>query len=464
MYLGLCDNGISITDIARVVEGTLYSKNPEDIAFGVSIDSRTISEGDIFFAIKGENFDGYDFIPAAIKGGACCIVASKAPSEDIPYILVDDTIRALGLLAREYRRRFSTITIAVTGSVGKTTTKEFIYSVLDSKYKTNKTDGNFNNEIGLPLTLFKLNITYKAMVVEMGMSKAGEIAALSAIAEPDIAVITNIGSSHIENLGSREAIRDAKLEIIKGMKEDGILILNGDEPLLRNIKTGKICKKYIGIENPLCHYNAINIRKTQKGYIFDIEVRSGDYTIKDIETTARGKHNIYNAMCAAVCGMLLGISEREIKRGILGYEPVALRGQVEKHEDCTFILDCYNASPESMEAAVEVLDDVASESGGRRVAVLGEMLELGTYSHELHEKVGKAYANGADLLITVGENARHIANGAKENGMSSEKIASISYDCPEQAANDIRKLLHKGDIVLFKASRRVALENVARLI
>lgn len=464
MYLGLCDNGISITDVAHVVEGTLYSKSPEDIAFGVSIDSRTIQEGDIFFAIKGENFDGHDFIPAAVKGGACCVVTEKKPCEDIPYVLVEDTIRALGLLAREYRRRFSTITVAVTGSVGKTATKEFIYSVLDKKYKTNKTDGNFNNEIGLPLTLFKLNITYKAMVVEMGMSQPGEIEKLSAIAEPDIAVITNIGSSHIENLGSREAIRDAKLEIIKGMKEDGILILNGDEPLLRNINTGKICKKYIGIENPLCHYNAVNIRKTAKGYLFDLDVRSGDYIVKDIETAVRGRHNIYNAMSAVVCGMLLGIPESKIKEGVLGYKPVALRSQVETHDDFTFILDCYNASPESMEAAVEVLDDVASESGGRRVAVLGEMLELGSYSHELHERVGKAYAKGADLLITLGENAKYIGKGAKENGMNGEKIAELGYDSPAQAAKEIRKLLQKGDTVLFKASRRVALENVAHLI
>ena len=326
-------------------------------------------------------------------------------------------------------------------------------------------NGNiFNNEIGLPLTLFKLNISYKVMVVEMGMSQPDEIEKLSAIAEPDIAVITNIGSSHIENLGSREAIRDAKLEIIKGMKDDGILILNGDEPLLRNINTGKICKKYIGIENPLCHYNAVNIRKTAKGYLFDLDVRSGDYIVKDIETAVRGRHNIYNAMSAVVCGMLLGIPESKIKEGVLGYKPVALRSQVETHDDFTFILDCYNASPESMEAAVEVLDDVASESGGRRVAVLGEMLELGSYSHELHERVGKAYAKGADLLITLGENAKYIGKGAKENGMNGEKIAELGYDSPAQAAKEIRKLLQKGDTVLFKASRRVALENVAHLI
>lgn len=464
MYLGLCDNGISITDIARVVEGKLFSENPEAIAYGVSIDSRTLQAGDIFFAIKGENFDGHDFISAAAKKGACCVVSEKAPDMNIPYILVSDTTHALGLLAREYRRRFSTITVAVTGSVGKTTTKEFIYSVLDKKYKTNKTDGNFNNEIGLPLTLFKLNITYKAMVVEMGMSAAGEIAKLSAIAEPDIAVITNIGTSHIENLGSREAIRDAKLEIIKGMKEDGILILNGDEPLLRNINTGKICKKYIGIENPLCHYNAVNIRKTDRGYIFDIDVRNGDYMIYGIETAICGRHNIYNAISAVVCGMLLGIPESKIKEGILSYTPVALRSQIEKHDDCTLILDCYNASPESMTAAAEVLGDVAEKNGGRRVAVLGEMLELGDFSHELHERVGKVYAKGADLLITVGENAKYISKGARESGMPDEKIAEISYDSPDAAASNIKKLLRPGDTVLFKASRRVALENVARLI
>lgn len=462
MYFGLNDNGMSLVDVARVIGGELHVENGEAIIYGVSIDTRTVHTDELFFGIPGETFDGNDFAVEAIRRGARCAVVSRVPAEPVPYILVSDTVAALGLLAREYRRRFGTITVAVTGSVGKTTTKQFIYSVLDTKYKTNKTDGNFNNEIGLPLTLFKLNISYKAMVVEMGMNHPGEISKLSRIAEPDIAVITNIGTAHIENLGSREAIRDAKLEILDGMKEDGILLLNGDEPLLRHLNTGNVCAKYMGIENPTCQYNAVNIRKTDAGFLFDLDIRNGEDTLRDLEIRVRGRHNIYNAMAAVVCGVLSGVSEEDIREGLLKYEAVALRAEIEKRNAYTLISDCYNASPESMMAALDVLGDVAD--GGRRVAVLGEMLELGSFSRDLHKCVGRSYAKGTDLLITVGENARAISDGARENGMDASRIVELPAESPAAIADAIRKVLHDGDTVLFKASRRVALENVVSLL
>ena len=383
----------------------------------------------------------------------------------IPCVVVNNTTEALGKFARSYKNIFQPLTLAVTGSVGKTTTKQFISSVLAMKYNANVTKGNFNNEIGLPLTVLNLNGDHNALLLEMGMNHKGEISYLSRIAEPDIAVITNIGSSHLENLGSREGIRDAKAEIIHGMRKGGILILNGDEPLLADLPAEGLTKIYIGMENENAAYSAKNIRTEESGMVFDIAFHGTDF-LRGVRINAIGKHNIYNALIGAVCGLLLGVSEENIRKGLLEFVSADMRQSISEKNGMTLIEDCYNASPESMRAGLDVLLHTASTRKLRPVAVLGDMRELGSISEQAHKTVG-AYAAkvGIHKLITFGTSASKIAVGAKEAGMSAENILMIEdTEHAENAACLLKNVLQEGDAVLFKASRAVALERLIRLL
>jgi UDP-N-acetylmuramoyl-tripeptide--D-alanyl-D-alanine ligase len=353
----------------------------------------------------------------------------------------------------------------VTGSVGKTTTKQFIDSVLETQYPTNVTKGNFNNEIGLPLTMLGLNADHRALLLEMGMNHKGEISYLSRLAEPDIAVITNIGSAHLENLGSREGIRNAKAEIRDGMRKGGILILNGDEPLLADLPAEGLTKIYIGTENENATYSARNIRTKEDGMLFDIAFHGMDF-LRDVRINAIGKHNIYNALIGAVCGLLLGISEENIRKGLLEFVSADMRQSISEKNGMTVIEDCYNASPESMRAGLDVLLHTANTKKLRPVAVLGDMRELGSISEQAHKTVG-AYAAkvGVQKLVTFGKSATDIAEGAKEAGMSAENIFVIEdTEHAENAVCLLKNILQEGDAVLFKASRAVALERLIRLL
>ena len=447
---------LSLNDVAKITNGELFYSCSATIK-NLSLDSREIEEGTLFIAIKGERFDGHDYIGKAFEDGAACIVAER-----IPYkvkgnvILVDSTLDALGALARYHRRKVDPYTVAITGSVGKTTTKQFVYSVLKRKYHTHKTDQNFNNEIGLPLTVLKMERDVEALVLEMGMSFKGEIAHLSKIAEPDLAIITNIGNSHIENLGSREGIRDAKMEITEGLREKGRLLLNADEPLLADIENAI----YVGIDNPDADYRAVNIAEDGSGISFDI-VHDG-HVCENLRINALGRHNVLNAAFAYAVGNRFKMNDDEIKAGLLEFENVAMRQNIYEFEGKTFVEDCYNASPESMKAALAVLCRTASFRGGRKVAVLGNMLELGRFSPELHREVGREAAQKeVDLLYCFGNDARDIAEGAKEAGMDPEKIVSIpDIFSVNELGDALKRDLQFGDIVLFKASRAVKLERV----
>ena len=467
MYFGLCDNGLSLYDIARYTCGTLVPENAGvKVSYGISIDSRSVKSGDVFFAVKGESFDGYDFISEAVAAGAYCVVTDRVPADcSIPYILVKNTVKALGETAHAYKRLFSPITVAVTGSVGKTTTKELIYTVLDTKYQTHRTEGNHNNEIGLPFTLLSLNVSHQALVAEMGMSARGEISYLSKLTEPDISVITNIGTAHIEKLGTRENIRDAKLEIINGMKPGGVLILNGDEPLLESFQCDWLFKVCIGIENKNCDYYAENITYDSDYITFDV-YSHGEPVLCVARINTVGKHNIYNALAAIIVGMLVGVKDEEILRGLLDFEPAVMRQTIYSKGDITVIEDCYNANPESMAAAFGVLSHVAKENNSRMVAVLGEMRELGVASPSLHRRVGEIAAEvKTDKLIIFGKSAENIAVGALSKNMKSEDIVIIpDTDDIENATRILRQNLGKGDTVLFKASRAVALERLVKSI
>lgn len=467
MYHTLEKTGLTIREVAEMTGGHLQNCADETLtAYGISIDSRTVQQTDCFFAIKGESFDGHTFLGKAAEAGAVFVIAERLPAElSIPAVIVADTTKALGALAKKYQEKFDLVTVAVTGSVGKTTTKEFISSVLETKYKTNSTKGNFNNEIGMPLTMLRLASDHGAEVLEMGMNHRGEIAYLSSLASPDIAVITMIGTSHIEHLGSRENIRDAKMEITSGMKKGSILIVNGDEPLLSDIAPTGITVIRAGFHEESCAYIAKNMRITGDHTLFDVYFH-GAPIITSLEIPHIGEHNVKNALYAVTVGLLLGISEENIRRGLLAFTPVKMRQHIEEHGDMTFIVDCYNASPESMAAGLAVLMQTAKAKSRRPVAVLGDMLELGTVSESAHKNVGKTAAMlGIERLFTFGKAAVHIAKGAMEAGMSADAITIIeNTEDAEGAAKCIGEQIKKEDAILFKASRGIALERVIKFL
>lgn len=450
---------MSLAEIAKITDGELFYSSSAIIR-NISLDSREIEEGTLFVAIKGERFDGHDYIGKAFEDGAAAIICER-----IPYkvkgnvILVDNSLQAFGAIARAHKQIINPLTVGITGSVGKTTTKQFIAAVMASKYKTHKTDGNFNNEIGMPITMLRMPCDTEALVLEMGMSFKGEISRLSCIAEPDIAVITNIGSSHIENFGSREGIRDAKMEITHGLnKKKGTLILNGDEPLLSEIE-GAI---YVAMNNEAADYRPVNIVEGDGCFTFDIQSKDG--IAKNFRINLLGIHNVYNATVAYAVGKAAGICDSRIREGLLNFENAAMRQNIYENKGYTIIEDCYNASPESMAASLSVL--CAKAKQGRKVAVLGDMLELGEQSDILHFGVGKKAAEmGVDMLFTFGPHAEKTAEGALSQGMDADKITVFTNnEDAEGFAKIVAEKLTDGDTVLFKASRGMALERITKIL
>lgn len=425
---------------------------------GVVIDSRKVRPGDLFVALRGERFDGNDYVAKALEAGAVAAICERAPDGgDSRVITVDDAQAALGELAGEYRRRTSPRhVVAVTGSVGKTTTKQLIWSALAQKYCAHKTEGNHNNQIGLPMSVLAMPENCEAAVFELGMSARGEISALSKIASPDIAVITCIGSSHIEYLGSRENIRDAKLEIRDGLRPGGKLILNGDEPLLADIG-GAV---YVSAMNAGADYFYTVTAQDTDGVTFDIAY--GGVTARGLRVPSPGRHVAADAALAFAAATAAGVDETGIRRGFAEFSPTGMRQHIEKRGGMTVIADCYNAGPESMKAALTVLTATAELDGGRAVAVLGDMLELGEHSQRLHREVGEEAARlETDLLFTFGERAAEIAEGACDEGMDADRIyVNTDTSDPGKTAAALRGELRPGDTVLFKASRGIALERV----
>lgn len=451
---------LTIREVADATGGTVV--HPYNGTIGaVTTDSRDVPHNALFIAIRGDRFDGNAYVMSAMEKGAVCALAEQMP-ENCPgcVIIVKDTREALGRLAKAYKEKIGPLTVAVTGSVGKTTTKEFIYAVLNEKYRTLKAYGNFNNEIGLPMTLLGLSPQNDAVVLEMGMSASGEISHLSRIAMPDIAVITNIGTSHIGNLGSREAIRDAKLEIRDGLSENGLLILNGDEPLLSGIE-GAV---YVGFDNPDAHCRIVNVVEGENGTAFDLIVRKEHYEFITIPT--QGIHNVLNAAYAWMVGVSVGMGEFEIRRGLMRFKSPGQRQNIYSSNGRTIMDDCYNASPESMQAALKVLHSVAKRKKCRSVAVLGDMLELGDYTEEAHRTVGKAVAGcGIDVLVTFGSSAACIASGATAAGMNIENVYVFEDRSDADAlGRALMRITHPTDVILFKASRAVALERAIAYI
>ena len=417
----------------------------------ISTDSRKIVPGCLFIALPGEVFDGHAFAGKAVEDGASAVMVEKDCGLGDLQIMVKSTRKALLDLAGHYRSKFNIPVIGITGSVGKTTTKEMIYSVVSSKYNTLKNEGNLNNEIGVPLTLFRLDSSHEAAVIEMGMSGFGEISAMTKAVRPDAAVITNIGVSHIEMLGSREGILKAKLEILEGMKEDAPLILNADNDLLAGVTAGKHPVIRYGIQTDDCAYKALEITSTDAETAFTCSFGGGPVRVC---LPFAGRHYIYNTLAAIAAGEILGIDPKDGLEALKSYETTGMRQKMKKAGGITFIEDCYNASPDSQQAAMAVLGNMNCR---RKIAVAGDMLELGSYSVTGHRLVGEyAAANGVDILYTYGERALDTAARAKELGVEDVR----SFNDKPALVDDLAATVKEGDAVLFKASRGMKLEEV----
>jgi UDP-N-acetylmuramoyl-tripeptide--D-alanyl-D-alanine ligase len=408
----------------------------------------------------GENYDGNSFYKEAIKKGANCVILNESyfdkqkVEEKIPVLLVKDTLECLNVLAQYKRKHVETYFIGVTGSVGKTSTRDMIYSVLSRKYSTLRNEKNYNNQIGVPLTMLKVQKEEMA-VVEMGMNQLGEIERLSKIVRPQIGVITNIGTAHIGKLGSRENICKAKLEITTGMDKDGILILNQDDDLLhayyeKNRNNRKMIT--IGIKEE-SDFGAKNIVLMEDSTTFTVTFYNQEY---DVYVPIPGLAFVYNALVSIAVGTLLKMDMETILEGIKNASITKKRLEIVKRENYTIINDSYNASEDSMKASLQVL---ASRNEKRKIAVLGDMLELGEFSEKIHRTIGESVAMAnIDLLITVGQDSKYIAVSAKENGMDKKKIYSFHEN--KEVIYFLKKELKDGDVLLFKASNRLNLSEI----
>ncbi len=446
---------LTTEEIIKATGGTLIGGD-ETVIKGISTNSREIKEGELFIPLVGDKFDGHEFIRAAFELGASAALTSKETELFIgkTIIRVKDTKKALGAIAAYYKEKNNVPTIAVTGSVGKTTTKDMVYSVISQKYNTLKTEANFNNDIGLPLTIFHLEKEHEAAVLEMGMNHFGEIDYLASIGKPDAAIITNIGESHIENLGSREGIFKAKMEITNRFGKDNTLIVNGDNDFLRTVKGEYKVVRY-GLDSGNDVYAKDIVNKGLDGISFTAVVNGTEYAA---ELAVPGEHNVYNALAAICAGIEFKIPMEDILRGIKTFEPTAQRLAVEDYKGVTIINDCYNASPDSIKAALKVL---AATDAKRRVAVLGDVLEMGEHAPSAHYGLAKYVKDaGVDVLVTAGENMKNLARGAKEQGVSEIH----AFDKTLEACNFVKDALKEGDAVLIKASHGMRFEEVYNAI
>lgn len=440
----------------ELLEG-LWPAVPEDLQVTcVVTDSRLVVPGCVFVAIKGERADGHDFAAQAIQKGAVAVVAQR-PLDGVPTcrtVLVRDPLDAMVAMGGNYRRKFRPLVLGVTGSVGKTTTKEFCAAVFSAFGNTLKTEGNQNNEIGMPNTLFRLADSTQYAVIEMGMQGLGEIHKLSAAAAPNGAIITKIGVSHLESLGSVENILRAKMEICDGMAPGAPLVLNGDDPLLQTAKVpGGIQAVYAGVQNEDCAVRARGIEAGEAGQSFEIvDKQFGSFAAF---IPALGTHNIYNALFAYTAATRLGLEPAHVAQALAGYRAAGMRQNIVEVNGVTLIEDYYNASPESMRAALSLL--AGMRVSGKRIAVLGDMKELGEITRQAHKELGEACAHATvDILFTVGELAGLAVPQAQKNG-----VETYVFETNAEAAQRLAVVAQKGDAVLLKASRSMKFEEIA---
>ncbi|WP_404430430.1 UDP-N-acetylmuramoyl-tripeptide--D-alanyl-D-alanine ligase [Sutcliffiella horikoshii] len=448
----------TLKEIQEMAQGQPISSEYSAIVVeGVSKDTREDMSGKLYIPIIGENFNGHAFVRDAIeKKGAVASFWQKdqlEPPADLNLIFVEDTIEALQHLASSYRNEIGMKVVGITGSNGKTTTKDMVTSVLETTFRVHKTAGNYNNHIGLPLTILSMKEDTEVAVLEMGMSGRGEIELLSTIAKPDAAVITNIGESHMQDLGSREGIAEAKLEIAAGLKQDGKLIINGDEPLLTDRVGGNTNVIPFGLKANN-DYQAKDITLKGRGTHFIIE--ETEYFIPVL-----GAHNVTNALAAIIVGELFGVSEENRKRGLKQLVITGMRNEVvETTGGWTVINDAYNASPTSMRAALDLLGSL--DGYGKKIAVLGDMLELGDMEKTFHHEIGQyVKEKNVDYVFTFGALGMEIAKGAQEV-MEPSRVKPFMNK--QDLARELLSLIDTGDVVMVKGSRGMKLEEVIEAI
>ncbi len=416
---------------------------------GADNDSRIIQPGQLFVALQGAR-DGSGFIRSAMERGAAGALCAHC-EEDLPVIRVEDPRAALGTIARKERERIGMRVVGITGSVGKSTTKEMIACVLARKYKTEKTPANHNNDIGMPMAILAMPEDTQVAVLEMGMNHFREIAYLTSIAQPDVAVITNIGTMHIEHLGSQRGILQAKLEILEGMKPEGILLLNGDDRLLWNLRETGIQADYFGIHNSQCRIRGENVEDTGEKLSFDA---AWDTHRISVSMALEGVHFVPDALAAISVGAAMGVEPEDIRQALGSFQNMEGRQEILHVGGYTIIKDCYNAGPESMAAALNVLE----KHGGRRVAVLGDMLELGSCTQAEHYRIGRIAAEKADLVLAYGEDSSRVVSGAITGGMPVTR--AMGFTDQEELTAQLKKLSRPGDTILFKGSHGMHLERV----
>lgn len=438
-----------------VYYGSDHAKNTEITA--ITTDSRRVEKGCLFVPIVGERVDAHKFIPDVMQKGALATLSEKTlENADFPYILVESTLQAVKDIAEFYLEQLQIPVVGITGSVGKTSTKEAIASVLKEKYRTLKTQGNFNNELGLPLTVFRLRDEDEIAVLEMGISEFGEMTRLAKVAKPNTCVITNIGTCHLENLGDRDGVLRAKTEIFKFLKPGGTIILNGDDDKLSTIKEYEGIKPvFFGLDTHREIYADEIVSHGLKGV--SCRIHLGKETF-DVLVPMPGQHMVYNALAAAAVGRAYGLTTGEIRRGIESLEAISGRFKMIETEKFLIVDDCYNANPMSMKASLDVLRDGA----GRRVAILGDMGELGDNEEALHAEVGEHAGHcGIEVCICVGELCYHMAEKARRTNPS---LTVIYERDREGLLKNLAQYVQKGDTILVKASHFMKFEDVVKAL
>ena len=428
--------------------GGVIDPKYKDVAFlGASNDTRTIQPGQMFLALQGVR-DGHDFVPQALEKGAAAVLCQHCDG-DYPAIVVPDTRIALGQIALGERTRLGFTAVGITGSVGKSTTKEMVSAVLETTYRVAKTPANHNNDIGMPMAILAMPEDTQVAVLEMGMNHFREMAYLSGIARPDLAVIVNIGTMHMEHLGSREGILQAKLEILEGMEMGKPLLLNGDDDLLRGAKISGRPVTFFGWKEDCCTVRGSDVEISTGCARFRVRYEDQAYSV---ELPVEGEHFVTDALAAIAVGVQLKVKPSDIQRSLSEFRNMAGRQEIRKEKGYTIIADCYNAGPESMKAALGVL----GAQQGRRIAVLGDMLELGVCTQAEHYKVGRVAAEKADLLLSYGPNSGRVLNGAITGGMVDGKAKAFTDRA--ELVRSLKRVARPGDVILFKGSRGMHME------
>ena len=440
---------ITLEQAAAWCGGRIDPKYKDVTFYGASNDTRNMKGGELFVALQGAR-DGHEFIPAALEKNAAAVLCSHCDG-DYPAIVVEDPRAALGAIARGERNRLGVKVVGVTGSVGKSTTKEMIASILETTFRTGKTPVNHNNDIGMPMAILAMPEQTEVAVLEMGMNHFREMAHLSSIAQPDVAVIVNIGTMHIEHLGSQEGILQAKLEILEGLRPDGEVVLNADDRMLWKVRrVSKPCT-WFATMNPEAQVRGSEIRMEGGQTGFHVETADAQF---DVSIPVEGNHFVPDALAAITVGLRMGVTPEHIVQGLARFQNMSGRQEMIHTDRFLIIKDCYNAGPESMDAALQVLGN----QKGRKIAVLGEMLELGVNAQAEHYRVGRIAAERADYLLAYGPNGSKMVEGAITGGLLGDR--SQAFDDRQNLIRTLKRVAKPGDVLLFKGSRGMHMERV----